>query len=145
MSETSSMKIAAGDKVRVHFHPPGPWKSFSEGVVRRVDVTTSEGRFFVLEVQNEVLLYQPHRIRPDFHDYVRYEDRNDFPGRIEVLSENTKEADESSVVNSMPHHQPEIEPSVEAELTPDLYQVEVEAQPVPKRVGLMATLFGRNR
>jgi hypothetical protein len=100
------MKIAVGDKVRVHFHPPGPWKSFSEGVVRRVDVTTSEGRFFVLEVQNEVLLDQPHRIRPDFHDYVRYEDRNDFPGRIEVLSENTKEADESSVVNSMPHHQP---------------------------------------
>jgi hypothetical protein len=145
MAETLSMKIAVGDKVRVHFHPPGPWKSASEGVVRRVDVTTSEGRFFVLEVTHEVLLDREHRIKPGFLDYVQYECRNDFPGRIEVLSENTKEANEASVVNSMPHHQPEIEPSVEAELTLDLYQVEVEAQPVPKRAGLMAALFGRNK
>src|SRR3954464_1474659 len=64
MVETLAQKIAVGDQVRVHFHPPGPWKSFSEGVVRRVDVTTQAGRFFVLEVRNEVLLDQPHRIRP---------------------------------------------------------------------------------
>jgi hypothetical protein len=36
-------EVAVGDNVRVHFHPPAPMKSFSEGVVRRVDVTTQEG------------------------------------------------------------------------------------------------------
>jgi hypothetical protein len=121
------MKIAVGDKVRVHLHPPGPRKSASEGMVRRVDVTTSEGRFFVLEVTHEVLLNREHRIRPGFLDYVRYKCRNDFPGRVDMLSENTKEANVSSVANPMPHPQPEIEQSVEAELIPDLYQVEVEA------------------
>jgi hypothetical protein len=44
-----------------------------------------------------------------------------------MLSENAKEANVSSVVNPMPHPQPEIEQSVEAELIPDLYQVGVEA------------------
>ena len=68
MSETLAMKIAVGDEVRVHFHPPGPWKSFSEGVVRRVDVTTQAGRFFVLEVAHEVILDREHRIRPGFPD-----------------------------------------------------------------------------
>ncbi|WP_162820645.1 hypothetical protein [Microvirga calopogonii] len=66
MSETLPMKIAVGDELRVHFHPPGSWKNFSEGVVRRVDVTTREGRFFVLEVRNEVLLDRPHRDQARF-------------------------------------------------------------------------------
>ena len=86
MSEVVTTRLRLEIEVRVHFHPPGPWKSFSEGVVRRVDVTTPAGRFFVLEVRNEVILDQPHRIRPGFHDFVRYECRNDFPGRIEILS-----------------------------------------------------------
>ena len=72
MSEAKTARLAIGDEVRVHFHPPGTWKSFSEGLVRRVDVTTQAGRFFVLEVRNEILLDQPHRIRSNFHDYVRY-------------------------------------------------------------------------
>ncbi len=82
----AEVKIAVGDQVRVHLHPAGPWKSFSEGVVSRVDVTTAEGRFFVVEVMHEVLLDREHRIRRGFPVYVRYECRNDFPGRIEVLS-----------------------------------------------------------
>jgi hypothetical protein len=82
----AEVKIAVGDQVRVHLHPAGPWKSFSEGVVRRVDVKTPDGRFFVVEVTHEVLLDREHRIRRGFPDYVRYECRNDFPGRIEVLS-----------------------------------------------------------
>src|SRR4029078_1535736 len=80
------VKIAMGDEVRVHFHPPGPMKSFTEGVVSRVNVTTPEGRFFVVEVTHEVLLDREHRIRRGFPDFVRYECRNAFPGRIEVLS-----------------------------------------------------------
>jgi hypothetical protein len=58
------MKIAIGDQVRVHFHPPGPMRSFCEGVVRRVDVTTPEERFFVVEVMYEIILDREHRI-PD--------------------------------------------------------------------------------
>jgi hypothetical protein len=48
-------------------------KSFSEGAIRRVDVTTAEGRFFIVEVEHEVILDQEHRLRPGFQDYVRYE------------------------------------------------------------------------
>jgi hypothetical protein len=112
-----------------------------EGMVSRIDVTAPEGRFFVVEVTHEVIHDREHRIQPGLHDYVRYECRNDFPGRMEVLSDSPKEAEESSVVNSVSRCQPEIEPPVEAEPTPDLYQVEIEPQPVHKRAGLMATLF----
>jgi hypothetical protein len=79
------MSIAVGDQVRVHFHPPAPMRSFLEGVVRRVDVPSPEGHVFVVEVTHEVILDHARPIRPGFRDYVRYEGRNDFPGRIEVL------------------------------------------------------------
>ena len=82
----AEVAIAVGDKVRVHFHPPNPLKSFSEGVVRRIDVATPQGRVFVVEVAHEVLLDREHRIRPGFQDHVRYDCQNDFPGRVEVLS-----------------------------------------------------------
>jgi hypothetical protein len=74
----AEVKIAVGDQVRVHLHPAGPWKSFSKGVVRRVDVTTAEGRFFVVEVMHEVLLDREHRIRRGFPVYVRYESGTTF-------------------------------------------------------------------
>ena len=37
----AEVKIAVGDEVRVHFHPPGAMKSYCEGVVSRVDVTNA--------------------------------------------------------------------------------------------------------
>jgi hypothetical protein len=55
MSELVKAAIAVGDQVRVHLHPAGLMRSFSEGVVRRVDVKTPAGRFLGLEVWNEVL------------------------------------------------------------------------------------------
>src|SRR5215203_1908609 len=91
MSEGIATDVAVGDKVRVHFHPPNPMQSFCEGVVSRVDVTAPEGRFFVVEVTHEIILDQEHRVRPGFQDYVRYECRNDFPGRIEILSTSEQE------------------------------------------------------
>jgi hypothetical protein len=45
-------------------------KSYSEGVVRRVDVTASEGHFFVVEVTHEVILDRQLRIRPGFQGSV---------------------------------------------------------------------------
>jgi hypothetical protein len=46
---------------------------------------TVRGRFFMVKVTHEVILDREHRIKPGFQDYVRYECRNDFPGRVEVL------------------------------------------------------------
>jgi hypothetical protein len=143
--EGSTMKIAVGDEVRVHYHPPGPRQSFVEGVVSRVEVSTLRGRVFVVDATYEVILDREQPIKSGYQNYVLYERWEEFPGRIEVLSERPQEAEEPSEINSMPHHQPEIDPPVEAEATLDQYQVEVEPQPVPKRAGLMATLFGGNR
>jgi hypothetical protein len=42
-SSTSAIRVTIGDKVRVHYHPPGERKGFIEGVVSRVDVTTRRG------------------------------------------------------------------------------------------------------
>ena len=113
MSEMVATEIAVGDQVRVHFHPPGPWKSFSEGVVRRVDVTTPEGRFFVVEVRHEVILDREHRIRPGFQDFVRYECRNDFPGRIEILSTAAQDVERNPASDPILGEPPE-EPQHEA-------------------------------
>jgi hypothetical protein len=107
MSETLTMKIAVGDEVRVHFHPPGSMKSFCEGVVSRVDVTAPEGRFFVVDVTHEVILDREHYIRPDFQDYVRYECQNDFPGRVEVLSTAVQDAGSKHAPVSMATEAPE--------------------------------------
>jgi hypothetical protein len=166
MPEVRTTEVAVGDQVRVHFHPPGPWKSFSEGVVRRVDVVTQAGRFFVLEVAHEVILDREHRIRPNFQDYVRYECRNDFPGRIEILS--TAELDvernhTSDLLSGEPpeepqhevaehhleeldvHSEPEIEQVPEPENNFESAPVDVEPQPVRKQGGLLSALFGRRR
>ena len=164
MSEAKATRLAIGDEVRVHFHPPSSWKSFSEGVVRRVDVTTQAGRFFVLEVRNEILLDQPHRIRSNFHDYVQYECRNDFPGRIEILSTaeqdverepasapisveapegSGREADEPRLGELDVHSEPEVGQIHEAETISAASQVDVERQPVRKQGGLLGALFGR--
>jgi hypothetical protein len=166
MSEVLASEIAVGDQVRVHFHPAGPWKSFSEGVVRRVDVKTPEGRFFVLEVKSEVLLDQPHRIRPDFNDYVQYECRNDFPGRIEILStaeQNVERHHTSDLLTEEPleepkhesheqrsgdvdiHPQPEIEQLTTSEGNSEPALVDVKPQPVREQGGLLFTLFGQRR
>jgi hypothetical protein len=165
MVETLAQKIAVGDQVRVHFHPPGPWKSFSEGMVKRVDVTTQAGRFFVLEVRNEVLLDREHRIRPGFQDFVRYESQNDFPGRIEILStadqDVTREpapslaaeapeavaqkAYEQQVLQADAGQASESEPTAEAKADAEPHRVHLEHQPVRKQGGLIAALFGRKK
>jgi len=166
MTEVVATEVAVGDQIRVHFHPAGPWKSFSEGVVRRVDVTTSEGRFFVLEVRNEVILDQPHRIRPGFPDFVQYECQNDFPGRIELLSTTERDVERNHTSNLFPeeppeepqhevgeqqaaevdvHSEPETEQWLEAETNSEPPPVDGEPQPARKQGGLLAALFGRKK
>jgi len=166
MSEAKTTRLAIGDEVRVHFHPPGAWKSFSEGVVRRVDVTTLAGRFFVLEVRNEVILDQPHRIRPGFPDFVRYECRNDFPGRIEILSTAEQDVERNPasdpVLRGPPEgpqrqvakqhaaevdvqSQRESERVSEPEANSEPARVDGEPQPGRKQGSLLSALFGRGR
>ena len=164
MSETSVMKIAVGDQVRVHFHPPYPMQSFCEGTVSRVDVSAAVGRFFVVDVTHEVILDREHPIRRGFQDFVRYECPNDFPGRIEVLStvEQTmvseplptapeaqdgiaQEADESHSAELDVRSGPEIEQIPEVETTAEETLLDVEPQPANKQSSLLATLFGRKK
>jgi hypothetical protein len=164
MAEGAGSKVAVGDQVRVHFHPPNPMKSFCEGVVSRVDVTAPEGRFFVVEVTHEIILDQEHRVRPGFQDYVRYECRNDFPGRVEILStaeqtmasEPLPTAPEAQEVIAQETDEPlsaeldvysgsEIEQIPEAETRSEETPVDVEPQPANKQSGLLATLFGRKK
>jgi hypothetical protein len=164
MVETSVMKIAIGDQVRVHFHPPYPMQSFCEGTVSRVDVSAPEGHFFVVDVAHEVILDREHPIRRGFRDFVRYECPNDFPGRIEVLST----AEQTTASEPLPtapeaqeaidqgsdkplsaeldvHSGPESEQTPEAETKSDEVLVDVEPQPANEPRGLLATLFGRKK
>jgi hypothetical protein len=130
------MKTAVGDEVRVHFHPPSLMKSYSEGVVRRINVTAAEGHFYVVEVTHD---------RPRFQDYVRYEGQNDFPGRIEILSpaeQGGMKTDQSNPDTGLiPVEAPdEIAQELEAEQEPCL--VHLERHDVRRRGGLIAVPFG---
>ncbi len=162
MDEVATTEVAVGGEVRVHFHPPGPWTSFFEGVVRRVDVAAPEGRFFVVEVRHEVILDREHRVKPGFQDYVRYEDRNDFPGRIEILSTPAQEEREPAPVQTAVQPLEEAEPEaeqeahephpvkLEAQSEPEIVpepeaEANVEPQPASKPRGLIGALFGRKR
>src|SRR5919112_2685143 len=87
MADASALRVEVGDKVRVHYHPPGRVRSFVEGVVRRTDVSTLRGRVFVVDVTSEVVLDREQSVKPGYQNYVLYERWEEFPGRIEVLSE----------------------------------------------------------
>jgi hypothetical protein len=166
VSDVITRELDVGDKVRVNFHPPGSMQSYFEGVVTRIDVPTSDGRVFVVRVTHEVILDREHRIMPGFHDFVRYECPNDFPGRIEVLSaeaqelerqptpdlmsvkpstEAEQEADEPHSVELEAQSKPEIERTPEAEANVEPVQVDVEPQPASTPRGLIGALFGRKR
>jgi hypothetical protein len=142
------MKIAVGDKVRIHFHSPDSMKSCSEGVVRRVDVAAPEGCFFVVEVTHEVILDREHRIKPGFQDYVRYECQNDFPGRIEVLSTTDQggmEIDEADPLARLRPGEAPDEIAQEPDAEHGQHVVCLERQEVRRPRGFIAALFGRQK
>jgi hypothetical protein len=115
--------IAVGDRVRVHYHPPGQRESFIEGVVSRVDVTTIQGRVFVVDVAADVILGRKQPARPGYQNYILHDHPDDFPGRIEVLSqaeqEPASEAMPEPVLEAESAHQPEPQPSAEHEIEPE--------------------------
>jgi hypothetical protein len=138
------MKLAVGDEVRVHFHPPGQMTSFVEGVVSRVDVALPQGRLFVVDVTHEVILDREHPIQSSFQDYVRYECQDDFPGRIEVLSTPKQNVAREPAPVLLAEVIRE-EHASETETSDARFQVEVEHQEVSRRGGLIAVLFGRQK
>jgi hypothetical protein len=130
------MKIAVGDEVRVHYHPPGPTKSFAEGVVSRVDVSTLRGQVFVVDVTYDVILDREQPIKPGYRNYVLYERWEDFPGRVEMLPQAEQEP--------MPEPEQEVEreptrePAPEPELDP-----EAEHRDFRGLGNVIGALFGR--
>jgi hypothetical protein len=78
-------KLSVGDKVRIHYHPPGRTQSYVEGKISRVDVDTSAGRVFVVDVTYDVIHDVEQALLPGYQNYVLYERWEDFPGRIEML------------------------------------------------------------
>jgi hypothetical protein len=60
--------------------------SFVEGMVRWVDVTTTGGGGFLIDITRDVLLGQEQPVTTSFQHYVPLKRLDDFPGRIEVLS-----------------------------------------------------------
>jgi hypothetical protein len=137
--EGSTMKIAVGDEVRVHYHPPGPRQSFVEGVVSRVEVSTLRGRVFVVDATYEVILDREQPIKDGYQNYVLYERWEEFSGRIEVLSEAQQEPGRALEHGQEPEgkHQPEYEleptsqpgPEVEATLESELELAQRAAEP----------------
>ena len=113
-----------------------------------MDVVTPEGRSFVVEVTHEVILDREHRIRPGFQDFVMYECRDDFLGRIEILSTAAQvvasEPAPVPVAAQLPG-EPQDERIPEPEADGARFQVEVERQEVRRRSGLIAALFGRQK
>jgi hypothetical protein len=95
------LTIAVGDVVRIHYHPPGQTKSFVEGKVSRADVITELGRMFVIDVTSDVIYDREQPFRPGYQDYILYQPRQDFPGRIELLPQ-TEEAEPERISGSPP-------------------------------------------
>lgn len=85
MSEPSTLKVAVGDNVRIHYHLPRLRQSFAEGVVSPVEVTTLRGRGFLIDTMREVILGREQAVKPGHQNYALYEHPDEFPGRIELL------------------------------------------------------------
>ena len=149
MAEGSVPKVRAGDEVRVHYHPPGRVRSFVEGVVRRTEVSTLRGRVFVVEVTYEVVLDREQPVKPGYRNYVLYDRWEEFPGRIEILTE--AERTDKTGFTSEPEPKPltEAERDGEQEMMPafdaEADGSEVEGQDGRRRGSLIASIFGRQK
>ena len=137
--------------VRVHYHPRGRVRSFVEGVVRRTDVSTLRGRVFVVDVTSEFVLDREQPVKSGYQNYVFYDRWEEFPGRIEVLSEaegvdeaqSTVEPEPKPLVKGEQHT--EQEPISDRDGKEDESQAEVEGQDGRRRGSLISSIFGRQK
>jgi hypothetical protein len=149
MADEVTVSIKAGDKVRVHYHPPSQVRSFVEGVVRRTEVSTLRGRVFAVDVTYEVVLDREQLVKPGYQNYVLYERWEEFPGRIGILTE-AERMDETKFP-SEPESKPltEMERDGEEEMMPAFDDEAdgslVEGQDGRGRDSLIASIFGRRK
>jgi hypothetical protein len=163
MPDGSAVSIKAGDRVRVHYHPPGPVISFVEGVVSRVNVTTSQGGGFLIDITRDVFLGREQPVKPGYEHYVLYNQLEDFPEKVDVLSraqreleghlEHRSEPDVAQQVEQEPETAPEPKPLTDAERDAeedarkledeaDGSQGQVEHQDGERRGGRIVSIFG---
>ena len=114
-------KLSVGDEVRVHYHPPGRTQSYVEGRISRIDVDTTAGRVFVIDVTYDVIHDVEQALLPGYQNYVLYERWEDFPGRIEML------------FRAKSH--PDLEPALEHEAEPEAFR--------GKPSNVISAIFGR--
>ena len=169
MADPLTLRVKAGDEVRVHYHPPGPVISFIEGVVSRVNVTTARGGGFLIDITRDVFLGREQPVRPGYQHYVLDERPDGFPEQVELLSQVQSEAaghlehGSNRDIEEQPEAEPEDAPEPEpkplatAEQEPDQEttsdsdaevnrsQVEVERRDSPRRGSLIASIFRRQR
>ena len=169
MAEGSAVRVMAGDEVRVHYHPPGQVTSFVEGVVSRVNVKTSRGPGFLIDITRDVFLGREQPVKKGYEHYVLYEQLEDFPEKVEVLSqvqrdpEGSTEHGAEAAIEQQP--ETEIKPALEPERKPmteveqkaeeqtvpdtdgaaDESQVELEHQDGQRRGGRIISFFGRRQ
>ncbi|MFC4171389.1 hypothetical protein ACFOYU_04850 [Microvirga sp. GCM10011540] len=146
MPDSSATEIAVGDQVRVHYHPPGQTKSFVEGVVTRVEVATEVGRMFVVAVTSDIIYDREQPFRPGYKDYILYEPRRDFSGRIEVMPQVEKEFEAEPEHVAGPPSDPQLamEPATgrqpEQETAPEPEKGDEETRGLGRMLG---AVFGR--
>jgi hypothetical protein len=169
MVDPLTLRVKAGDSVRVHYHPPGQVMSFVEGVVNRVNLTSTRGPGFLIDITRDVFLSREQPVRPGYQHYVLYERPEGFLGQVEVLSQVQSEAagylENGSGCNM--EEQPEAEPAAASEPEPkplttvvqrsdqettfdtdtesEDSQVEVEREDGRRRGSLIASIFRRQR
>ena len=145
MPDPSTLKVAVGDELRVHYHPPGMRQSFAEGVVSRLEVTTLRGRGFFIDLTREVILGREQVVKSGYQNFVLYERPDDFPNRIEMLSqaEQPVEATPEKEQPPVPEPQARAESATEDErlLEPE---PDYEERQTSRRLGnVIAAVFGR--
>ena len=124
------MRITQGDEVRVYYGPPGQGTSFVEGVVHRVDVTTTQGRGFLIDISRDVLLGREQPVKPGYQHFVLYEQMKEFPEKVEVLSQAQREPEDHLEHGSEADVALQLEMAQEVEQEPEV-KAELEADPKP--------------
>jgi hypothetical protein len=170
MADGSPSRVKAGDEVRVHYHPPGQVVSFVEGIVSRVNVVTTRGPGFLINITCDVFLGREQPVKPGYEHYVLYNQLEDFPEKVEVLSraqreleghlEHRSEPDVAQQVEqepeaeTVPDPEPKSltdaepdaeEPAPNLEAEPDVSQGQVEHQDGERRSGRIISIFGWRR
>jgi hypothetical protein len=167
VADGSVRRVKIGDEVRVHYHPPGPVISFVEGVVSQVNVTTSRGPGFLIDISRDVFLGREQPVRPGYEHYVLYDQWENFPEKVEVLSRAQREleghlehrsepdvaqrVEQEPVAETVPEPQPKPLPNAEQgteepvpklEAETDGSQGQVEHQDGQRRGGRIVSIFG---